>query len=506
MTGRGGRPADAGSPRAFAVLLAAYLVTHAGLRLVLSPVLTIDDAHETVLAQTLAWGYEPRQPPLYNWILWAGFRLLGIGPHTPALVKYAVLGCAYGFVHAASRRVIGDGRLAMLATFSLLLMVPIGWIMHEDLTHSAAVLATCAATVYALLRLEGSGRAGAYLVLGAAVGAGLLSKFTYGLFLAALTVAALTLAPLRRRLWHPRILLTLAVGAALAVPYFLWLVAGDFPLAHLYAQELRVGPARSRLAAAAAGLYYVVRVTLYYLTPLWLVLLVLFPRIYTTPREERPGTDTGGRLLERFLLCVLGLLGLGALGGGLAYLKFRWLIPAYFLLPAYAWWRLARIGVDARGLRRFAAVLLTAETLILGGLVVRVVAGGLFGRPDRMSTPYAAAADALGAAGFRGGTIVSRGPLAGNLRVSFPASRVLSADSPQYVPPETGGGQCLIAWDRQRAETPPDDIRRLLAGALNVQLDGTEPVRMAELPYRFAPDRLYRVRYVLLPEGAGRCR
>ncbi|HEY6416684.1 MAG TPA: glycosyltransferase family 39 protein, partial [Acidimicrobiales bacterium] len=178
------------TPAGFAVLVAAYGLLHLALRLALSTTLTIDDSREAVLAQTLEWGYQPRQPPLYNWLVWAAFQVAGPGVFALTLVKYVVLGAAYAFVYASGRRFLADGRLPALAAFSLLLMVPIGWVVHESLTHSVTVLAAAAATFYALLRLEASGSRGAYAAFGLAIAAGLLSKFSFALFAGALLLAA----------------------------------------------------------------------------------------------------------------------------------------------------------------------------------------------------------------------------------------------------------------------------------------------------------------------------
>jgi 4-amino-4-deoxy-L-arabinose transferase-like glycosyltransferase len=502
---RAGTRLLAGAP-GFAALLAAYLATHAGLRLLLSRALTIDDAHETVLSQTLAWGYEARQPPLYNWLLWGGYRLLGLAVHTPVTVKYAVLGLAYAFVYGTSRRILREPGLPTLATFSLLLLLPVGWAVHEDLTHSVAVLAACAATVYALLRVGAGGGAGAYLGLGAALGSGLLAKFTFVPFAAVLLAAALTLPPYRRRLLDPRMLLALAVAGLLALPYLLWLAAADVSLARLYAIELRVRPGAPWPTAALAGLSFVGRVTLYYLAPLGLVLLVLCPRLYTT-RLPPDGSDAvAGRLVERTLLGAFGLLVAGALAGGLAYLKFRWLIPAYFLLPVYAVWRLDRLGLDERVRRRLAGVLLGVGLGIAAAFALRIVTGDLLGRPWRLNAPYDRVMAAIGAEGFTRGTIVSDGPLAGHLRLAFPAARVVSADSPQYLPPSTGQGECLVAWEVGRTAGVPGDIQALLRSRLDATLAPDARPRLAELGHRFAPRRPYRAAWLRFPDGLGRCR
>ena len=217
--------APGGGPRTFALLLAAYALVHATLRVWISPILNIDDAREAIFSQTLAWGYQPRQPPLYTWLVWAAVRLGGVSVASLTVLKYAVLAVAYGFAYLTARRVLEEPRLAPLAAFSLLLLLPVGWFVHDDLTQSVAVLATAAATVYVLILVEAAPTPGRYAWLGAAIALGTLSKLTYLVFGAALGLAALTVAPYRRRLLDARALITVLVAVIVVLPYalvFLW--------------------------------------------------------------------------------------------------------------------------------------------------------------------------------------------------------------------------------------------------------------------------------------------
>src|SRR5215471_8771551 len=50
-------------------LILLWAGLHTLLRLSLSSTLTTDDAREAVLAQSLRWGYQERQPPFYNWLV-----------------------------------------------------------------------------------------------------------------------------------------------------------------------------------------------------------------------------------------------------------------------------------------------------------------------------------------------------------------------------------------------------------------------------------------------------
>src|SRR5262245_62301075 len=86
-------------PSGVLAILLAWGAVHLALRVALSGVLTIDDSRELMFAQTLEWGYQPRQPPLYNWLVWIAVRLLGPTVLAVTLVKYVALGLAGWFVY-----------------------------------------------------------------------------------------------------------------------------------------------------------------------------------------------------------------------------------------------------------------------------------------------------------------------------------------------------------------------------------------------------------------------
>jgi hypothetical protein len=504
------RWAWAWTPRGTLALLVLWGAGHALLRLALSSSLTADDAREAVLAQSLEWGYQARQPPLYNWLVWGAFRLLGPGLLALTLLKYAVLVLAFWLVYLVARRVLRDPRLRTLGAFSFLLVFPISWTIHEALTHSVAVLAACAGTAYAVLRVAERPTPGAFALLGLAMGTGALAKFTYPVFLVALLLAALSLAPFRERLLRPALLVTAAVGALAVLPVAAWYVGRGHDLGGLYATEVRIRDTRPWLAEATAGLVYLVRVTAAYLGPLALVFLAVAPAVYR-PAPPAPA-EAAGRLLGRLLAAVLGLLALLAVGGWLAFLKLRWLIPAFCLAPLYLLWRLERQGLTRRRVAALALALVVAEAGLAAGLVIRVRAAGLFPRHFRMNEPYDEIAAGLAGAGFREGTIVAGdGSLGGNLAVRFPGTRVLHAEYPDYRPPErAGAGQCLLAWEPRgaRPDAParvPPDVGAL-ARRLGVTLTGAEPVRTVQAPFRWSGRHVRRVDFVLLPGGAGRCR
>jgi 4-amino-4-deoxy-L-arabinose transferase-like glycosyltransferase len=500
-----------GGPRAFALLLAAYTITHTALRAWISPILNIDDAREAVFSQTLAWGYQPRQPPLYTWLVWAIVRLGGVSVLGLTALKYAVLAVAYVFAYLTARRILREPRLAPLAAFSLLLLLPVGWFVHDDLTQSVAVLATAAATVYLLILVGAAPTSGRYVWLGVVIALGTLSKLTYLVFGAALGLAALTVTPYRRRLLDARALVTLLVAVVLVLPYAVWLASYPGDLSRS-AQQAAPGGARSFASGVVDGLSAVLRALAYYAAPLAVVFLVLFPEVYRR-RPRAAGVESpAGLLVERTLLAGLALLGAGAFLNVLGQLKFRWAIPLFFLLPIYACWRLDRFRIDpARRprLRAYAVVLAATEALMIAGIVLQTHAGARVGMPARLNTPFDALGPAVAAAGFRGGTIVAGpGPLGGNMRLAFPDARIASLETPGYLPPlaARAAGDCLLVWDRGTTDALPDDLVAWLRARLEVDVPAPVAIESVTAAHRHVPALEYRAFFIRVPQGSGRCR
>jgi hypothetical protein len=84
---------------------------------------------------------------------------------------------------------------------------------------------------------------------------------------------------------------------------------------------------------------------------------------------------------------------------------------------------------------------------------------------------------------------------------------VLRLANPDYVPPDPASrGQCLVVWEKERSETVPAEVARWLDDALGVRLPPDLPVRTVDVPFHHSRHHQLRTRYVLLPQGLGRCR
>lgn len=488
------------SPVLLTAAIGLWLVAHAVLRLALGATLGMDDAEQALYAQAWSWGYRPEQPPLFTWLLTALHTVLPPGILPIQLLRTGFLALFFLFIALAARAWIADRALAHLAVLSTTAIYTFGFYVHHDLTHSTVLAAACAAMLWLAARLATAPALADYLGFGAALGLGALGKWNAVMLGAAVLVTALLLPALRPRVLDPRILASGAVAAVLVLPTALWVLAHqDFGAASrsVLIQEDR---------HALDGVVQLAKALLAFPQPLLVLWFLLLGGALTRALAVEPLPATTARL---GLLMLVGL-GLHAalipLYGGVDFSE-RWMIAVMLPLPIalFAW--LEPLPPDGRPLRLWLGALLV---LALAGLVARVVIqvqGGDRCGKCRTQIPFATLADELRAAGFRSGTILADGfHLAGNLRWTFPDSRVVEGLGLLEVFGPPRDGMCLIAWPGDAGEAIPDRLERFASGPLAI--DPATPRRDGHVAALIpgSTSRAYVIRYRLYPEGAGACR
>lgn len=440
-------------------LILLYGLVHGVIRFLASDSIGIDDGAEAVFAQTLEWGYQSRQPPLYDWLLNGMQRLAGGAGMGPVLVlKYILLTLSALALWRVARRFSDDPRIAAVAALSLTAIYQVGWNYHEGVTHTALLCASVLGTHLALLRAVEAPGLGRFAALGLVVGLGLLSKHSFYATIAQLSLAALAVPVVRARLRDPRALLVPALALAVYAPYALWLIAGDRSLTEVADTVLRGADRNVAVAALDAAVK-----PLLFCAPL-VVMLALYGRRWLAAPEHAPAVK-GGVSADDWIrfhrvamaAAALGLV-LGALFFGLSTIKERHLQAAFIAAPAWLWGELGRRGDGRPPFRRFVQGLAALAALVL---ILRLVAFAIpdetfCGKKCRPMKPYDALGPAIEATGAAEATLVGLDRFtAGNLRVQAPRARVVSPEVP-YAPPATGTAaeRCLLVRDR---DVTPDD-------------------------------------------------
>jgi 4-amino-4-deoxy-L-arabinose transferase-like glycosyltransferase len=261
------------TPRGVAAFWLIWCAAFVLMLWVVSPGRTLQDALSAELLQGhLAGGYQLRNPPLYEWMLWTLQQIFGTGPLSYLVLRYALVAAIGMLFYAALRRTVASPTLAAAFSLSLVLFYWFGWEIHHGVSHSLALLAASLALyLVALAYAERPSAAGA-LLLGLIVGIGLMSKWNFVLVVLSLGLA-LALTPETRRIYRDPRSLLLLVGAALPVlPFALWLANIDPDLI-----GRRLTPASGSLSAAQwlrAAFVFVTGIPLVFLP--WLAFVLFF--------------------------------------------------------------------------------------------------------------------------------------------------------------------------------------------------------------------------------------
>lgn len=434
----------------------AYVVLHVGFRMAASGVLGEDDTLEQVLVQELRLGYEARQPPLYDWVLYAVQQVTGPRLVAFLAIKYAALTATAVLIYLAAYRILADRLWAVLAVESLALIYQIAWRYHEGFTHEVLAMVAVAATLVAFLRLYDHGAKRDYVAFGVVAGLGLLTEPNYAVYQLCLWGAALLQPAIRARTLRPMLLVSLAIALTIASPYLVWLASDPARWS-----ELLRPSAHGVLKDRAIGVKDALRGPVMYLLPLVAILPAVFPGFVQTAwsdvrglaraamRRDQPA-DLERLVLSTFLLGIALSL-VGGLLFGIGGYAMHVLMPLYVTSVV---WLIAVARRSPSGPARQSMFAKLALAIAVIALVARLanmfVLDPVCGK-CRWGIPYAGLATAMREQGFPAdGTIVAiDDELAGNLRQHFPAARIVLGGSRPFRPQGVvdAGQGIAVVWD-----------------------------------------------------------
>ncbi|MFN2974261.1 glycosyltransferase family 39 protein [Terriglobus aquaticus] len=201
-------------------------------------------------ARHLDWGYVPF-PPLTSWLGRASiavFGLFGVRPEAgplglrlPAMLITSLMLLIAGWI----ARALGGGRFAQV--FAALLMLPIELAMGQWLMYTVTDGLAWALVALCIAKLLQTRDARWWIGVGAALGIGILSKYSISFLLASLLIGLVVLPAERVWLRSKWFWAGAAVALLIAAPNLLWEWRHSWVtlhmLQHIHARDVRIGRA-----------------------------------------------------------------------------------------------------------------------------------------------------------------------------------------------------------------------------------------------------------------------
>ncbi len=450
------------SPTGFFTLLAIYIVTSILLRLWISPVLGTDEIEQALLANDWRLGYNPRQPPLYTWILLSGYAVFGRTLLAHVIVKYGVLAAMFIASYCAGRRLLKSPERAALATYALVLLYNIGWGAHVGYTHSLLLSVFIFLTLWAASRAFESKRTLDYAVFGIVLGLGFLTKFSFAAFLIPLLIACCLAAPLRAGLLNWRSLIAAVVALAILALPVNWMIHAPYSYVRVLREVTGVGERPSYLANVGEGLLSLLEGVLTFLAPFWLAALLF----WRTLRAKGEGADAPPWLRAMQLSLGVTLIALVAvvLVAQVTDFKPRYMHPILLTAPLLFFFWLDQRPANPGAERWFAGIAGAFVIAVFAGLIGQALIEPRGCKNCWLQMPAPALAAELERQGLGYGTILTENAhIGGNLRLFLPHARVYSPDYPMAEAAPTRRGQCLLIWNsRMHGQAVPAPLTEFL--------------------------------------------
>jgi 4-amino-4-deoxy-L-arabinose transferase-like glycosyltransferase len=369
------------------LLFVAALLGLWGLRLAIAQAahasgasLQVDEAQYWWWSRELHWGYFSK-PPVIAGLIAASTALFGNGELGVKALAMACFPLAAGVLFMLGRELAAEGtdansdpRRSGLWAAALFACSPLAGLLGLAVTTDGPLLLAWALAMWALWRALARGSLKAWWAFGAALGIGMLSKYTMvALVPGAAVLVWQSVSTVDGRRPVAPLVGALALAALLFAPNLAWNAMNDWPSLRHTAAITAQASAAGRNPLASLGEFVGAQWLIF--GPLWLLLALL--AAWQASRARRsgelhlsslPGLHSHVPATHFLLWCNVPLLLLGLAQALNAKAQINWIAPAHLgAMLALALW-LARPA--AQRLQRGALVLAVAQLLLVSALAL----------------------------------------------------------------------------------------------------------------------------------------
>ncbi|MEL6298462.1 MAG: glycosyltransferase family 39 protein [Pseudomonadota bacterium] len=364
-----------------------FLVFHPIIRLAFDIELGPADSLELIAGQELKLNYRTRQPPLYTWFISISGQVFGPGALASQIVKYGFMAIAGLGFYLAGLSATKDRKKAALGSLAALLIFNVGFTIHDQSTHSVALIAAIALLCAGYMALCRSETPVAYVIIGVAGAIAVLSKHSGWILVLAFPFAFLLSKKLRPRILNLKLASAVAATLIAALPliYFL-LINHDEATRHL-GSTVGVSAGGHPLWQLLRGQAHLVGGAVALSLPLAVLLAACFgSRGFVPAVAKRPSAGAGHvssvpdavKIMFASGFIGLGAIAIGLLVSGAGKFPSRHLLVVMLPIALALTWGIPSKALHWRNVRRF---LVIVALLQVGLMITRTGSYALPGKP-----------------------------------------------------------------------------------------------------------------------------
>ena len=361
-----------------------YLVIHVLIRIYFSETLQVDDREQVLYGQYLRLGYPMPQPPLYSWLSWISFKFFGTNLFALTILKYALIYATYVFIWRLTDKLFFEKNTKNLVFYSFFLLPSFFWHMHQAFTHTIILGLSIAMTTFYLVSLEENKKKSNYFYLGISIGLGLMSKYSFILFLIPMFIASLINSNFRKVFLSKNFFITLLLVLFISGPHYFWLIDNYVEISQQASDRLAIVQNNlnfltplKELVVSAIG----------FITPLIFVLIPVVIKSILTKRKKNLHSSSYKLFLNFFIVILISSIALFVFYD-IPKVKVRWLHPIMMLFP---FWFFLKYYAEDNYLNSFkkffyfGVIFLTILVIVIR--VVQMTIGPNLGYFSRVNTP-----------------------------------------------------------------------------------------------------------------------
>lgn len=316
----------------------AFFVVHMAIRLFGTSNFGVDETETAAHTQVFALYYKLNNPPLFDWAFYALSQVLGPSLFAMETTKTLFLAGGGIFLYLGARpsfrhRIALNAAIASYGATALY-----GWDIFQQFSHTNALVFALGFTFWAFMRVVRSARPLDYVLLGAGLGIGLLSKYLFLLAFVMFLVAALRSPVYRPAILSWRMGVALAVGLLVASPLLIGYASDAAEVSSSLADRVAGSDGGRYPLALAYMLVLTAEFWLPFAAILW-VCLARWPAASSDDHEsgsDAAGDDSFYPLLRDATILSFVALVAAMLFFGTPVTNGRYLIPVLSFLPLAA--------------------------------------------------------------------------------------------------------------------------------------------------------------------------